>query len=106
MGPPQRSSVMTNHAWRRVVERLTPSEQQDFFVRMAYLAKIAGGLGHDYGIRVLQTGKRHNDDRRNWSNGDDVWAVIRRGEIKTVMFRRSSQPTEAWALRVDKVVLL
>lgn len=98
--------MLSQHAWQRVTERLTPAEQQAFFARMAYLEGIAHKLGHDMGIRLLRTGYQHNDAWSDTSNGDDVWVVIRNGIIKTVMFRRSSQPTDAWALRVDKVVLL
>ena len=37
------------------------------------------------------------------SNGDEVWAVIRDGEVKTVMLRRGTQPKTRGALRVDAV---
>ena len=37
------------------------------------------------------------------SNGDQVWAIVRNGFVKTVMFRRSSQPATCEALRVELV---
>jgi hypothetical protein len=37
------------------------------------------------------------------SNGDQVWALVRGGEVITVMLRRSTQPATAAALRVDAV---
>lgn len=97
---------LSNHAWRRIVERLTPAEQQSFFAVMHVLLEQAPHLGHDFGVRVLRLGNQRNDAWSDESNGDEVWAIIRRGELKTVMLRRSSQPPTAWALRVDKVVFL
>jgi hypothetical protein len=38
------------------------------------------------------------------SNGDVVWAIVRDGAIRTVMFRRADQPATPAALRVDKVI--
>lgn len=37
------------------------------------------------------------------SNGDEVWAIIRDGEVKTVMLRRGTQPKTRTALRVEEV---
>jgi len=44
------------------------------------------------------------DGWRGGSNGDQVWAMIRNGALKTVMFRRDSQPATPAALRVRTVI--
>lgn len=38
------------------------------------------------------------------SNGNEVWAIVRGGQVKTVMLRRSDQPATPTALRVNKVI--
>jgi hypothetical protein len=43
---------------------------------------------------------------RNESNGDLVIAVIRRGTLCTVFYRRSSQPLTPEALRVEEIIKL
>lgn len=104
----RRGGVLCNHAWRRVVERLSTAEQQLFFARMAALQEVGprSAQGHDWGVRVLKLGRQRGEAWGEQSNGDEVWAVLRRGEVKTVMLRRSSQPPTPEALRVDKVVFL
>lgn len=101
-------AVVSQHAYRRVTERLTPAEQQQFFNRMTVLTQYARNhaQGHDWAVRILKLEGQRNDAWSDESNGDEVWAVLRRGELKTVMLRRSSQPPTAQALRVDKVVFL
>lgn len=99
--------MVSAHAYQRVFERLTPAEQQELFDRLRVLDTLKHNYcGHDWGIRVLRLGHQRNDAWSDESNGDEVWAVLRRGELKTVMLRRSSQPPTAQALRVDKVVFL
>lgn len=99
--------MISQHAYRRVFERLAPAEQQALFERLEVLDRLRHRYcGHDWGIRVLRLGGQRNDAWSDESNGDEVWAVLRRGELKTVMLRRSSQPPTAQALRVDKVVFL
>lgn len=41
---------------------------------------------------------------RGASNGNEVWAIVREGYLRTIMFRRESQPATPEALRVRKVV--
>lgn len=100
--------VVSNHAYRRTVERLTPAEQSEFFNRLTVLESYARrhAQGHDWAIRLMKLQGQRNDAWSDESNGDEVWCILRRGELKTVMLRRSSQPPTAQALRVDKVVFL
>lgn len=39
----------------------------------------------------------------NESNGDEVWIVVRDQIIITILFRRSTQPSNRQTLKVDKV---
>lgn len=38
------------------------------------------------------------------SNGENLWAIIRGGIILTVYYRRTSQPSDKTAFRVDRVI--
>ena len=40
------------------------------------------------------------------SNGNQVWAIVRYGELRTVMLRRSTQPATPQAFNVDKVTIV
>jgi hypothetical protein len=106
--PPARvAPVVSQHAYRRIYERLTPSEQADLSRKLQVLEGLRHRFnGHDWGMRLLKLDRQRNDPWGDESNGDEVWAVLRRGELRTVMLRRSSQPGTAEALRVDKVVFL
>lgn len=41
---------------------------------------------------------------RETSNGDQVWAIIRDGDVVTLMLRRSDQPTTPGAMSVDRLI--
>jgi hypothetical protein len=100
-------TVISQHAWKRVIERLTPAEQQQFFRVMSVLEpRLHLYAGEDLAIRVLKLSSQRGLAFGNKSNGDAVWLVVRRGVIKTVMLRRSTQPNAAWAMSVDRAVLL
>lgn len=99
--------VVSRHAWQRLYERLTPAEHPEVSRRIARLVENAWRYTEgDYAIRLLRLAGQRNDAWSDQSNGDEVWAVVRGGDVKTVMLRRSSQPATAWALRVDHVVVL
>lgn len=99
---------MSQHAWQRVISRLQPAEQVAVLGRISVLEDYLRRHqpGSDIGVRVLKLDGQRNDAWSDQSNGDEVWAVVRRGDIRTVMLRRSSQPGTAAALRVDRVVFL
>lgn len=99
--------MMSQHAWQRVYERLTPAEQPEVSRRIAALEQVCWRFaGKDFGIRLVRLGEQRGDAWSDRSNGDEVWAIVRNGSIKTVMLRRSSQPATTWALRVDHIVVL
>jgi hypothetical protein len=90
---------LTDHAVRRVVERgIDPS----LFVPV--LERKLKDLRADIDVAVkLGTLKERRGDPMT-SHGEVVWAIIRDGLLKTVMFRRATQPATPEALRVDVVV--
>ncbi len=53
-----------------------------------------------------EIGDRTADVLTRQSNGDEVWAICRNGEVFTIMLRRSNQPATPEALRVRKVTAL
>jgi len=53
---------------------------------------------------AVLVGFAENAGWKGFSNGNVVWAVIRNGELKTVMFRREDQPSTPVALRVRTVI--
>lgn len=68
--------------------------------------KINGHMrAGSFAVRVTRLDAQVNDAWGNESNGDEVWAIVRDKVVKTIMYRRSSQPATAEALRVDAVVL-
>ncbi len=62
-------------------------------VRLFSLGKHVGPSGPDH-------------YSRSSSNGDEVWCVVRDGDVRTVMFRRSDQPRRPDAFGVDRVLRL
>lgn len=54
-----------------------------------------------HAVRVLKL----DQGRGTWtdSNGDEVWAILEAGAVKTVMLRRSTQPRNREAFTVDQV---
>lgn len=100
--------MMSRHAWVRVIERLRPSEQSQVLLRMSVLEDYLRRHrpGSDIAVRVLRLGSQRNEAWSDVSNGDEVWAIVRRADVKTVMLRRSSQPSTPESMRVDRVVFL
>lgn len=99
--------MVSQHAWRRVIERLTKAEQTKFWQVMTVLEpRLHLYDGEDLAIRVIRLKSQRGAAWGEKSNGDAVWLIVRRGIIKTVMLRRSTQPDAAWAMSVDRVVLL
>lgn len=90
-----------HHVWERIRDRLEPWERGGVLLRVkAY--QMAWPQGR-HAVRVHKL-----DTRRGTfagSNGDEVWAILEDGAVKTVMLRRSVQPRNAEAFEVDKVHL-
>ncbi len=57
-------------------------------------------------IRVLHIGFQVNEAYGERSNGDNVWAMVRHGELITMFLRRSNQPSTTTALRVEKITII
>lgn len=99
---------MSPHAIDRLYARLGT-------VRGAAIAAAINQLARawndkDTAIRVLVL-KNHEGDvsgevLKRMSNGNEVWAVVRGGVARTVMFRRSTQPRAARSFDVARVVMV
>ena len=57
-------------------------------------------------IRIVKLPLQHNRPWSDVSNGDEIWALVRRNRLVTMMFRRSTQPKTVESLRVNKVTLI
>lgn len=100
VGAPQ-GLLIGHHAWDRLAERLESWERGGALLRTScYLRAWTTGR---HAVRILKLDAR----RGTWdhSNGDEVWAIIEAGKVRTVMLRRSTQPRSAAAFSVDKVHL-
>lgn len=97
-------SLLTGHAWERVAERLEPHERGEAVLRASgYLKAHPRG---EHAVRVLQLKKCRGIPWDVLSNGDEVWCIIRHGQVVTTMLRRSTQPRSAASLRVQYVAVL
>lgn len=93
--------LLTGHVWERLAERMQPWERGGAVLRTSCYIKAHPTGSH--AVRILKLDGR----RGTWagSNGDEVWAILRAGKVRTVMLRRSSQPRHARAFDVDQVHL-
>lgn len=100
---------LTDHASQRALERLALAGQPvDRHVDQAL--RYAAINGHrDVAVRLYRhhtpVGDLDSPIHERTSNGEDLWAVIRRGNVETFMWRRREQPTDPGAFRVDQVYL-
>jgi argininosuccinate lyase len=95
---------MNQHVLHRLYDRVVQNgvplvEAHDI---VGKLEKVADSSTNDIAILIYQFARQQVSDL---SNGEEVWAIIRNHDVKTIMLRRGSQPKTAWSLRVDKVVL-
>lgn len=95
---------MTHHALQRIAERLTPAERERLTAELAAYA-AAHPVG-SYAVRALTLAAQRNAAWGNASNGDWVVAIIRDGALVTCELRRSTQPWNRAALRVDRLDIL
>jgi hypothetical protein len=92
------------HAVDRIRERLTDSgvDPDETYDTLTTIAKR--NTHRSVAVRVC-TLKFRGKVWSNESNGDTVWAVIRSGQVVTVMLRRREQPTHPGALQVNQVYM-
>jgi len=96
---------MEPHAFQRIEERLTEDERTLVRARCEGLSQLfADRRDISIAVLVLRLKAQRNRAWGEVSNGDQVWAIVRGGRVKTVMLRRSTQPATADAMRVDHVV--
>jgi hypothetical protein len=103
--------MLTGHAVSRGADRLADSGI-DARVVLAKAEKAARLLPADASVALLMARlpRAHGDTTgplaRRESNGDTVWAIIRRGRVVTLMLRRSDQTRTPEDFRVDRVLRL
>jgi len=98
---PEAMSALTRHAAERAIVRL--GDLRSDLRLTATRRAVAFAVGHprgSYAVRVMRDATMHGVPWSESSNGTDVWAIIRDGEVRTMMYRRSSQPATPKALRV------
>jgi hypothetical protein len=93
-------ATMTDHARRACETRAIPVEAVQAIVD-SKLTEANYTRARDIAVFVGRTRDRGS---LVGSNGDCVWAIVRDGEVATVMLRRSNQPSTRAALRVDAVI--
>lgn len=91
------------HALDRIRERLTPQEQARATAALPVLNRFP--TVKDFAVRLFKLQAQRNERWGEVSNGDEVWAIVRRGRVQTVMLRRSTQPATPESLRVDVVIV-
>ena len=99
-------TVATSHAVQRVVERcreagVDPREVLTVAVSEARKCRRDESVAVRCAVLPEQVGEAWGER----SNGNQVWAVVREGKVRTVMLRRQTQPATAQAMRVDRVVV-
>jgi hypothetical protein len=97
--------MATIHALQRAAERLGVELDPDVVQGIVHNAdNVAASCGDiDTAARVYRLGRMVGQAWSDRSNGDTVVAIIRQGEVRTFMFRRSTQPHTPEAYNVRKV---
>ena len=94
---------MNTHALQRLKDRVISNniplvEVDRILLR---LEEIVDESKQDLAVKLYKFNKQQVSDL---SNGDEVWAIIRDNDVKTIMLRRSTQPATCGALRVKRIV--
>lgn len=96
------------HASDRVTERLAQVHIDPQVILSAAQRIADADADHDLAVLMLQLpitwGDTDRDILARESNGNQVWAVLRHGQVCTVMLRREHQPSDRAAFGVDKVL--
>ena len=98
---------MTLHAAERASERLIDAGIDPAVVLREATTIANAHRSVDLAVRMRTLNGTYGDGRADVmsreSNGDEVWAIIRGGTVKTIMLRRSTQPRTPAAFGVDRV---
>lgn len=95
---------MTTHALERMLERSLAIREFGGRVNVAYLARFLAHAAPRFRSAALLladvpfTGQAWSPR----SNGNQLWAVVRHGRVRTVLLRRDTQPVSG--LRTDRVL--
>lgn len=93
------------HAFDRMALRLEEAEKQRVVSAIeGKWNRLENNSYRDFAIIAMELKNLRMMDDTGWeSNGDAVVGIVRRGQLKTVMLRRMTQPMTNEALRVDAV---
>ncbi len=97
---PTLERTIAPHAFDRIAGRL--AEERVTFSDRA-LARLAAYAQREDSAAFLLVELPRTVGAFDTSNGNQVWAIVRNGQVRTVMFRRADQPPTCAALRVDTV---
>ena len=102
--------AVSAHAIERIAKRMRELgykiEQARKIFQTSRQAAAESGLSGSEAVRITVLKDIHGTPWSDESNGNEIWAIIRSGDLVTVMFRRSTQPSTPEALRVDRVRFL
>ena len=98
-------TAKTHHTDKRWQERIVSlGINSEYAKSMLFSAtEYATKCPVDTAKLLFRLSKRVGEFWGTESNGDEVWAIIRDQIIITVLFRRSTQPSNNVTLRVDEV---
>ena len=93
------------HAFDRMALRLEDAEKQRVVSAIqTKWNRLENNTYRDFAIIAMELSSLRMMDDTGWeSNGDAVVGIVRKGQLKTIMLRRMTQPMTNEALRVDAV---
>ncbi len=98
-----------NHAHQRIAQRLGDAGFDARTIGQVFDAAVAlakRSTASSEAIRMLRLDAQVNQAYGDISNGDNLWAIVRGGDLITMMLRRTNQPATPSALRVDVVTII
>jgi len=98
------SRIISRHAFDRIDSRLVGDAEKSIIVKQVKRAISENPWGGDMAVICHNIGEQRGRAWGEKSNGNLVVAIVRRGIVKTVMLRRSSQTHNKNSYRVNTVV--
>lgn len=100
--------TIDNHVHERIKQRLQGVVSDPLALLQRAIDYVSRKPNRNLAMLVARLGKAYGDTRGSiydrQSNGDEVWIVARQGELRTIMFRRSTQPKKLDSFNVDEIV--
>lgn len=96
--------LVSNHAFSRIDTRLVGDSERAVVVQKVKQALKENPYGGDMAVITQNIGEQRGQVGGQKSNGNLVVAIVRNGQVKTVMLRRSTQTHARNSYRVQTVV--